>query len=91
MVVADTYGHSSFMDKIQKAQMFNSNNEREIFRNQIVMLFSNEYSSHVELYLIFTSVVIIEEVKGSSVGDVKDSSEHDLSFSIEVNPVHWWV
>jgi hypothetical protein len=25
VVVADTYGHSSFMDKIQKAQMFNSN------------------------------------------------------------------
>jgi hypothetical protein len=55
------------------------------------MLFSNEYSSHVEFYLIFTSIVIIEEVKGSSVGDVKDSSKHDLSFSIEVNPVHWWV
>lgn len=26
VVVADTYGHSSFMDKIQKAQMFSSNN-----------------------------------------------------------------
>jgi HSP90 family molecular chaperone len=27
VVVADTYGHSSFMDKIQKAQMFNSNSD----------------------------------------------------------------
>lgn len=27
VVVADTYGHSSFMDKIQKAQMFNSNTD----------------------------------------------------------------
>jgi HSP90 family molecular chaperone len=27
VVVADTYGYSSFMDKIQKAQMFNSNTD----------------------------------------------------------------
>lgn len=27
VVVADTYGHSSFMDKIQKAQMFNANTD----------------------------------------------------------------
>jgi HSP90 family molecular chaperone len=27
VVVADTYGHSAFMDKIQKAQMFASKNE----------------------------------------------------------------
>ena len=27
VVVADTYGHSSFMDKIQKAQMFSGGNE----------------------------------------------------------------
>ena len=27
VVVADTYGHSSFMDKIQKAQMFNSKSD----------------------------------------------------------------
>lgn len=27
VVVADTYGHSAFMDKIQKAQVFSGNNE----------------------------------------------------------------
>jgi HSP90 family molecular chaperone len=27
VVVADTYGHSSFMDKIQKAQMFSGAND----------------------------------------------------------------
>jgi heat shock protein beta len=27
VVVADTYGHSSFMDKIQKAQMFTASND----------------------------------------------------------------
>lgn len=27
MVVADTYGHSAFMDKIQKAQVFTSTND----------------------------------------------------------------
>lgn len=27
VVVADTYGHSSFMDKIQKAQMFNTGSD----------------------------------------------------------------
>lgn len=51
------------------------------------MLFSNEHSSNVELYFIFTGIVVIVEVIGCSVGNVKDSSEDYLSLSIEVDPV----
>lgn len=55
------------------------------------MLLGNQYSSDVEFNLVFAGVVIVEEVEGSSVGDIEDRSEDDFSFSIEVNPVHWGV
>jgi hypothetical protein len=55
------------------------------------VLFSNKHSSNVEFYLVLASIVVIEEVEWSSVRDIKDSSEYDFSFSIEMNPVYWWV
>ena len=62
--------------------------ERKILRNEITMLFSDKDSSDIEFELIFTWVVVLIEIIGNSVRNVENSGEDDLSFGVEVDPVH---
>lgn len=55
------------------------------------MLLGNQNPSDVKSKVIFTTIIAWVIVKWSSVGNVENWSEHHLSFSFKVNPVHWGI
>ena len=52
------------------------------------MLFGDQNSSNIKFEVIFASVVLAIEIVWGSVGNEKNGSKHNLSFSVKMNPVH---
>jgi len=65
-----------------------SHDEGNVSGNEFCVLFGNEDASDVEFKIVFASVIVVEEIDGCSVGYVEYGGEHDLSVSVEVDPVH---
>ena len=62
--------------------------ERQILRDEVVILFSYQDSSNVKSQVIFSSVVVLVEILWNSVWNVQNGVENNLTISIEMNPIH---
>jgi hypothetical protein len=55
------------------------------------VLLSDQNSPNVQFKIVLSSVIVLIEVEWSPVRNVQNGSENDLSFGVEMNPVHRWI
>lgn len=73
---------------VEVVRVNHSHNVRQVFRNEFGISFSEEDSTSIESELVFAGVVVVVEVEGDAIRDVKNRGEDDFSFRIEMDPVH---
>jgi hypothetical protein len=61
-------------------RIYNSLNETQPFRNQLITVIHNEYSSNVEFDIVLL-LLGFEEIERCSLGDEEDAFEFESSFN----------